>query len=232
MVFRVIGVLVAVGGLGGVAVEVVALRGQLVVGVVAAGDGIDAAERRGLRSAVAHGVKRVTRAAIVAVVVGRVAGDGFAVEPVDVVVAPLDGAAALLGCVGADAGCAERVLVVGNGRCGRGKLGKAVERVVGEGGSEAVGNLDRGHIAGVVVTVGGGVLARQIVIHDRREAVLIVPGVGGRDAVRIGGRDGFHFARWEISVAQSASWFKHGNGWSRSVVSPVPNCEEIGRASC
>src|ERR1035438_2616780 len=86
-----------------------------------------------------------------------VAGDGFAVEPVDVVVAPLDGAARLLRCVGADAGCAERVFVVGNGRCRGGELGEPVERVVGEGGSEAVGNLDRGHIAGVVVTVGGGV---------------------------------------------------------------------------
>jgi hypothetical protein len=52
--------------------------------------------------------------------------------------------------------------------------------------------------------VGGGVLARQIAIDHRVEAVLGVISIGGGDAVRIGGDDGFHFARWEVSVAQSA----------------------------
>jgi len=80
--------------------------------------------------------------------------------------------------------------------------------------------------------VGGGVLARQIAIDHRVEAVLIVPGVANPGAVRIGGGNGFHFARRVIRVAQcTLGRLEHGNGWSRSVVSPVPKGEGPGAPS-
>ena len=100
-----------------------------------------------------------------------------------------------------------RVFVVGDRRprrFGSGQLGEAVERVVGEGGGEAVGILGRGQVAGRVVGVGGSVGAGQAGIDHRGETVLGVVGVGRFDAVRIGGDDGFHFARRVISVAQRA----------------------------
>ena len=126
---------------------------------------------------------------------GRVAADGFAGEPVEVVVAPLERAAGLLGCAGAVAGEAQRVFVIGNLRSGRGRgqLSEPIQLVVGAGGRDAVGIGDRDHVAGIVVGVVGGVVTGQAVIRDRAEAVLVVVGVGHRRAVRIGRSDGQHF---------------------------------------
>ena len=86
----------------------------------------------------------------------------------------------------------------------RGLAGQPVERVVGEAGLQAVGRCDRGDVAGIVVGVGGGVLAGQIIVHNRREAIEIVVGVGDRCAVRVVGGDGFHLAIRVVSVTQSA----------------------------
>ena len=100
-----------------------------------------------------------------------------------------------------------RVFVVGDRRprrFGSGQLGQPVERVVGEGGGEAVGIRGRDQVAGRVVGVGGGVAALQAIVDHRAEAVEFVVGVGDRSAAGIGGGDGFHFARREISVAQRA----------------------------
>jgi len=55
-----------------------------------------------------------------------------------------------------------------------------------------------------VVVVGGGLVALQTIVYDRAEPVEVVVGVGDRDAVRVGGMDGFHFATRKISIAQFA----------------------------
>jgi len=154
--------------------------------------GHPSAECGGCRGAVTYGVKRVGRAAIV----GRVAGDVLVVELVDAVVAPLQRASALLSGVGAVAGEAERVFVIGNLRSGRGRgqLGNPVQLVVGAGGRDAVGIGDRDHVAGIVIRVAGGVVAGQTVIDHRTEPVEAVVGVADVCAVGVGGLDAFHLA--------------------------------------
>jgi len=119
--------------------------------------------------------------------------EGLRGELVDTVVGPLQRAAALLRRVGAVAGEAERVTVIGDGR--RCEIGDAIELVVGKGGRQSIRIGDRGHVAGIVIGVGGGVVAGQTVIDHRAEPVEPVVGVADVCAVGVGGLNAFHHAR-------------------------------------
>lgn len=121
-------------------------RGDLIVSVIDACDGAEAVEGGAGRGAVAHGVETVADATAILRLIGV---DAFASQAVDVVVAP-DNSAAMVGldCLGAIAGCSQRVGVAGDWR---GHLREPVHLIVVEAGGQSVGSGDRGHVAGWIV---------------------------------------------------------------------------------
>jgi hypothetical protein len=117
VVFGVEGEVLAAGE-GAVAVGVVRLRRDLVVGVVIKAAGVDRAQCGICREPVANRVQAVADAAIV---LFGVAGDLFVGQPVDAVVAPVERAAVLLRGLGAASRGPELIGVTGGPRIQRGE---------------------------------------------------------------------------------------------------------------
>ncbi len=174
-------------------------RGDLIVSIVDACDGVEAVEGGVDRGAVADRVETVVDATAILRLVGV---DAFAGQAVDVVIAP-DNSAAVVGldCLGAIASRAERVGVAGDRR---GHLCEPVHLIVVEAGGQTVGSGDRGHVAGRIVGVGGGLIAKQAAVGHSAEPIEFIPGIANLNAVDMVRRDRRKIACTVVAIRQRA----------------------------